>query len=104
MQPQEARERLQEVAFENVPAMDDEGENEFVSEQVNEIVKNAITKSQYSKERVVTCIIMQKSGAPLHTALHDLRSLCEDFEKEELTDDPESKAVDEEDPEVVIRL
>ena len=23
---------------------------------------------------------------------HDLRSLCEDFEKEELTDDPESKA------------
>ena len=22
---------------------------------------------------------------------HDLRSLCEDFEKEELTDDPESK-------------
>ncbi|CAE7364755.1 Dynlt1 [Symbiodinium pilosum] len=78
--------------------MDDEGENEFVSEQVNEIVKNAITKtlggSQYSKERVtswtnqiideclkelaklnkpfkyvVTCIIMQKSGAPLHTAL-----------------------------------
>ena len=25
--------------------MDDEGENEFVSEQVNEIVKNAITKT-----------------------------------------------------------
>ncbi|CAE7200194.1 Dynlt1 [Symbiodinium natans] len=65
--------------------------------EVNEVVKNAITKSQYSKERVtswtnqiideclkelaklnkpfkyvVTCIIMQKSGAPLHTgiALH----------------------------------
>ncbi|CAE7939154.1 Dlc90F, partial [Symbiodinium necroappetens] len=38
--------------------MDDEGENEFVSEQVNEIVKNAITKtlggSQYSKERVTS--------------------------------------------------
>merc|ERR1712232_1112892 len=79
-------------------AMDDEGENEFVSEQVNEIVKNAITKSlgasQYNKDRVnawstqiidetlkelsklnkpfkyiVTCLIMQKNGTPLHTGL-----------------------------------
>mmetsp|Transcript_30087 Transcript_30087/g.65013 ORF Transcript_30087/g.65013 Transcript_30087/m.65013 type:complete len:111 (+) Transcript_30087:101-433(+) len=78
--------------------MDDEGENEFVSEQVNEIVKNAITKnlgsSVYSKDRVnawssqiiddtlkelaklqkpfkyvVTSIIMQKNGSPLHTGL-----------------------------------
>eukprot|EP00440_Ansanella_granifera_P020226 gb/GFBE01021972.1/.p1 GENE.gb/GFBE01021972.1/~~gb/GFBE01021972.1/.p1 ORF type:complete len:114 (+),score=26.74 gb/GFBE01021972.1/:1-342(+) len=78
--------------------MDDEGENEFLVEQVNEIVKTAITKtlgsSQYNKERVsvwtgqiideclkelaklnkpfkyvVTCIIMQKNGAPMHTAL-----------------------------------
>mmetsp|Transcript_12848 Transcript_12848/g.22281 ORF Transcript_12848/g.22281 Transcript_12848/m.22281 type:complete len:111 (-) Transcript_12848:56-388(-) len=78
--------------------MDDEGENEFVSEQVNEIVKVAITKtlggSSYNKDRVstwcsqiideclkelaklnkpfkyvVTSIIMQKNGAPLHTGL-----------------------------------
>mmetsp|Transcript_73772 Transcript_73772/g.225622 ORF Transcript_73772/g.225622 Transcript_73772/m.225622 type:complete len:111 (-) Transcript_73772:44-376(-) len=78
--------------------MEDEGENEFTSEVVNEIVKNAITKtlgtSQYNKDRVnqwstaiiddtlkelakldksfkyvVTCIIMQKSGAPMHTGL-----------------------------------
>mmetsp|Transcript_91910 Transcript_91910/g.163631 ORF Transcript_91910/g.163631 Transcript_91910/m.163631 type:complete len:111 (+) Transcript_91910:62-394(+) len=78
--------------------MDDEGENEFVSEQVNDIVKNAITKtlgsSQYQKDRVsawssqiideclkeltkvnkpfkyvVTCIIMQKNGSPMHTGL-----------------------------------
>jgi len=78
--------------------MDDEGENEFVSEQVNEIVKIAITKtlgsSAYSKDKVnawcaqiiddclkelaklnkpfkyvVTCTIMQKNGAPMHTGL-----------------------------------
>mmetsp|Transcript_72023 Transcript_72023/g.204431 ORF Transcript_72023/g.204431 Transcript_72023/m.204431 type:complete len:111 (-) Transcript_72023:80-412(-) len=78
--------------------MDDEGENEFVSEQVNEIVKTAITKTlgtaQFSKDRVnqwcsqiiddclkelaklgkpfkyvVTCIVMQKNGSPLHTGL-----------------------------------
>ncbi|CAE8594707.1 unnamed protein product [Polarella glacialis] len=78
--------------------MDDEGENEFVSEQVNEIVKSAITKTlgsaQYNKDRVsiwsgqiideclkelaklnkpfkyvVTSIIMQKNGAPMHTGL-----------------------------------
>ena len=28
-----------------LPAMDDEGENEFVVEQVNDVVKNAITKT-----------------------------------------------------------
>eukprot|EP00930_Biecheleria_cincta_P048335 TRINITY_DN3365_c1_g5_i3.p3 TRINITY_DN3365_c1_g5~~TRINITY_DN3365_c1_g5_i3.p3 ORF type:complete len:111 (-),score=30.28 TRINITY_DN3365_c1_g5_i3:55-387(-) len=81
--------------------MDEEGENEFVSEQVAEIVKNAISKtlgsSQYNKDRVsawcaqiideclkelaklnkpfkyvVTSIIMQKNGAPMHSgcALH----------------------------------
>mmetsp|Transcript_70556 Transcript_70556/g.143292 ORF Transcript_70556/g.143292 Transcript_70556/m.143292 type:complete len:111 (+) Transcript_70556:66-398(+) len=78
--------------------MDDEGENEFVSEQVNDIVKAAVTKTlgsaQYTKERVgtwcsqiiddclkelaklnkpfkyvVTSIIMQKNGTPLHTGL-----------------------------------
>mmetsp|Transcript_59308 Transcript_59308/g.152708 ORF Transcript_59308/g.152708 Transcript_59308/m.152708 type:complete len:111 (-) Transcript_59308:96-428(-) len=78
--------------------MDDEGENEFVSEQVNEIVKTAITKTlgtaQYNKDRVnqwstqiidetlkelaklnkpfkyaVTSVIMQKNGSPLHTGL-----------------------------------
>mmetsp|Transcript_18367 Transcript_18367/g.49387 ORF Transcript_18367/g.49387 Transcript_18367/m.49387 type:complete len:111 (-) Transcript_18367:174-506(-) len=76
--------------------MDDEGDNEFVSEQVNEIAKSAIGKaignSQYNKDKVngwctqiiddclkeltklqksfkyiVTCIIMQKNGSPLHT-------------------------------------
>merc|ERR1711971_801005 len=76
--------------------MEDEGENEFVSEQVNDIVKNAITKNlgnaQYNKDRVntwctsiiddclkdlaklekpfkyvVTCVIMQKNGSPMHT-------------------------------------
>uniref|UniRef100_A0A6U6TFC7 Dynein light chain n=1 Tax=Alexandrium andersonii TaxID=327968 RepID=A0A6U6TFC7_9DINO len=78
--------------------MDDEGDNEFVGEQVNEIMRNAITKTlsnaQYSKDRVnfwcstviddclkelaklnkpfkyiVTCIIMQKNGSALHTGL-----------------------------------
>mmetsp|Transcript_101042 Transcript_101042/g.261674 ORF Transcript_101042/g.261674 Transcript_101042/m.261674 type:complete len:111 (-) Transcript_101042:34-366(-) len=78
--------------------MDDEGDHEFVSEQVNDIVKNAVTKtlgaSPYNKERVnawtnqiiddtlkeltkldkpfkyvVTSVIMQKSGSPLHTGL-----------------------------------
>eukprot|EP00929_Paragymnodinium_shiwhaense_P009296 TRINITY_DN11341_c0_g1_i1.p1 TRINITY_DN11341_c0_g1~~TRINITY_DN11341_c0_g1_i1.p1 ORF type:complete len:111 (-),score=37.16 TRINITY_DN11341_c0_g1_i1:196-528(-) len=78
--------------------MDEEGENEFVSEQVNEIAKAAVTKTlgsaAYSKDRVngwcaqiideclkelaklnkpfkyvVTCVIMQKSGTPLHTGL-----------------------------------
>merc|ERR1719230_1133417 len=77
--------------------MDEEGENEFVSEQVNDIVKNSITQnltSSYSKDRVntwttaiiddalkelsklnkpfkyvVTSIIMQKNGTPLHTGL-----------------------------------
>mmetsp|Transcript_123845 Transcript_123845/g.358180 ORF Transcript_123845/g.358180 Transcript_123845/m.358180 type:complete len:111 (-) Transcript_123845:116-448(-) len=81
--------------------MEDEGDQEFTSEQVNDVVKNAITKNlgtnPYNKDRVshwsaaiidetlkelakmnkpfkyvVTCIIMQKSGAPMHTgiALH----------------------------------
>ena len=39
--------------------MEDEGENEFVSEVVNEIVKVAITKnlgsSQYHKDKVILC-------------------------------------------------
>ncbi|CEL98538.1 unnamed protein product [Vitrella brassicaformis CCMP3155] len=77
--------------------MDDEGENEFVTEQVQEIAKHAInstlTNVTYTREKVnqwcqqiidsclkelskldkpfkycVTCIIMQKNGAPLHTA------------------------------------
>mmetsp|Transcript_28751 Transcript_28751/g.66302 ORF Transcript_28751/g.66302 Transcript_28751/m.66302 type:complete len:111 (+) Transcript_28751:76-408(+) len=78
--------------------MDDEGENEFVSEQVNEIAKSAVQKTlgnaQFNKDKVntwasqiiddclkelaklqkpfkyvVTCIIMQKNGTPLHTGL-----------------------------------
>mmetsp|Transcript_90759 Transcript_90759/g.270919 ORF Transcript_90759/g.270919 Transcript_90759/m.270919 type:complete len:111 (+) Transcript_90759:121-453(+) len=78
--------------------MEDEGDNEFVGEQVNEIMKTAITKAlgnaQYSKDRVntwcstiiddclkelaklnkpfkyvVTCIIQQKNGSALHTGL-----------------------------------
>lgn len=77
--------------------MDDEGENEFVSEQVQEIAKHAIHQTlnnvTFTKEKVnawcgqiidsclkelakvnkpfkyvVTCIIMQKNGSPLHTA------------------------------------
>mmetsp|Transcript_31261 Transcript_31261/g.85884 ORF Transcript_31261/g.85884 Transcript_31261/m.85884 type:complete len:111 (-) Transcript_31261:76-408(-) len=78
--------------------MDDEGKNEFVSEDVNELVKDSITKiltnCSYTESRVntwcnliiddclkglakldkpfkyvVTCIIMQKNGTPLHTGL-----------------------------------
>eukprot|EP00927_Polykrikos_kofoidii_P063770 TRINITY_DN58649_c0_g1_i1.p1 TRINITY_DN58649_c0_g1~~TRINITY_DN58649_c0_g1_i1.p1 ORF type:complete len:129 (-),score=18.55 TRINITY_DN58649_c0_g1_i1:199-531(-) len=78
--------------------MDDEGENEFVSAQVNDIVKSAVTKclgvASYNKDRVnawctqiiddclkelsklekpfkyvVTCVIMQKNGSPLHSSI-----------------------------------
>ncbi|CAD7963829.1 unnamed protein product [Amoebophrya sp. A25] len=77
--------------------MDDEDQNEFVTEQVQEIAKHAIHQtlgsSVYNKEKVnvwcgqivdsclkelaklnkpfkyvVTCVIMQKNGSPLHTA------------------------------------
>merc|ERR1712006_42811 len=73
------------------------GENEFVTEQVQEVAKQAIHKAlnnqTYSKDKVsgwtaqiiddclkelakqqkpfkyvVTCVIMQKNGSPMHTA------------------------------------
>ena len=75
--------------------MNEEGENEFVGEQVQDIVRNAVTKTlgnaQYNKDKVykwsetiieeclkelcklnkpfkyvVTCIIMEKNGSKLH--------------------------------------
>ena len=77
--------------------MEDDEQNEFVTEQVQDIVKKSINTTlqgvSYTKEKVgvwcnqivdgclkslsalgkpfkyvVTCIIMQKNGAPLHTA------------------------------------
>mmetsp|Transcript_13466 Transcript_13466/g.22175 ORF Transcript_13466/g.22175 Transcript_13466/m.22175 type:complete len:114 (+) Transcript_13466:93-434(+) len=79
-------------------AMEEEGENEFVSEEINQIVRKAIDKTigqqDYIREKVngwctqiiddclkalaglqkpfkyvVTCIIVQKNGAPMHTGL-----------------------------------
>ncbi|CAK0859456.1 unnamed protein product [Prorocentrum cordatum] len=65
------------------PAMEDEGDNEFVSEQVNETVKSAITKTlgsnvQYSEQRVNVwctaimdeCLKEQRTVLPLCGHVH----------------------------------
>ena len=77
--------RLQEVAFENVPAMDDEGENEFVSEQVNEIVKNAITKTLGGSELYSSLFLSHVLKSELWTKQFALRPARSQYSKERVT-------------------